>query len=103
MNKGWYVTGGFPYVLDLTDCKDWEDLHNRISTLFAFPDYYGKNWDAMWDCLNDLFRKDDYGEIIIRGTSTMPEEMKEDVEDLKAVLSDLCAKRCPGIVCRYES
>ena len=52
MNKGWYVTDGFPYVLDLTDCKDWHDLHGRIRKLFAFPDYYGENLDALWDCLS---------------------------------------------------
>ena len=102
MNKSWYVTDGFPYVLDLTDCRDWDDLHGRIRTLFAFPDYYGSNWNAMWDCLCDLFRKDDCGEIVIRGTATMPKEMKEDIDDLKEIFDDLCTKQCPGIILRFE-
>ena len=100
--KGWYVTDGFPYILDLTDCRSWKDLHDRIRKLFAFPDYYGENWDAMWDCLNDLFRKDDSGEIIVRGAATIPKEMQEELEELKEIFADLHDKRCPGIVCRFE-
>ena len=75
--KGWYVTDGFPYVLDLTGCNNWQDLHDRIRKLFAFPDYYGENWDAMWDCLTDLFREDDEGEISIIGLSSMPKDLQK--------------------------
>ena len=39
-------------VLDLTDVSDLEDLHNRIKKALDFPDYYGANWNAFWDCLN---------------------------------------------------
>ena len=40
-----------PVVLHLDGCKDWGALHRRIRKTFGFPDYYGENWDAMWDCL----------------------------------------------------
>ena len=101
MNRGWYVTDGFPYVLDMTGCCDWGDFHDRIRKLFAFPDYYGENWAAMWDCLTDLFGSSDSGEIIVRGTDTMPEDMKEDIETLKEIFNDLHAE-FPGTVCRFE-
>ncbi|MBS6457065.1 MAG: barstar family protein [Firmicutes bacterium] len=39
-----------PVVLHLDGCKDWGALHRRIRKTFGFPDYYGENWDAMWDC-----------------------------------------------------
>ena len=101
MNKGWYVTDGFPYVLDLTDCKDWHDLHGRIRKLFAFPDYYGENWAAMWDCLTDLFGEEDEGEIIIAGFSAMPQDLQKYAQTMLAVFDDL-HEEFPKIVCRYE-
>lgn len=27
------------------------EAHNEIGSKLAFPDYYGKNLDALWDCL----------------------------------------------------
>lgn len=30
------------------------DLFNKLSELLEFPDYFGSNWDALYDCLNDL-------------------------------------------------
>ncbi len=31
-----------------------EALHQALSALLAFPAYYGKNLDALHDCLTDL-------------------------------------------------
>ncbi len=28
-----------------------EDFHNQIKEVLDFPDYYGKNYGALWDCL----------------------------------------------------
>ena len=28
-------------VLDLTDCKTWDDMHERFKVALHFPDYYG--------------------------------------------------------------
>ena len=44
-----------PVLLRLNSCRDWGTLHQRIRKAFGFPDYYGENWDAMWDCLTDVF------------------------------------------------
>lgn len=42
-------------VLDFTDCKYPADIHRVLKDSFGFPEYYGANGDALWDCLNDLF------------------------------------------------
>lgn len=31
-----------------------EDLLNEMKEKFLFPDYFGNNWDALYDCLCDL-------------------------------------------------
>ena len=30
------------------------ELHAQMKELFRFPDYYGENFDAMFDCLTDI-------------------------------------------------
>lgn len=37
--------------LDGALCRSQEELHNRLKTVLHLPDYYGKNLDALWDCL----------------------------------------------------
>ena len=63
-----YITDD-PITLELTGCGSVGEVHERIKEAFGFPDYYGKNWDAMWDCIDFLF---DQREIVIRGFQTMP-------------------------------
>lgn len=29
-------------------------LHGEMKELFGFPEYYGENFDAMYDCLTDI-------------------------------------------------
>ena len=33
---------------------DRESLLAALGATLAFPDYYGQNWDAAWDCLTEL-------------------------------------------------
>ena len=33
---------------------DRDSLLNALGATLAFPDYYGRNWDAAWDCLTEL-------------------------------------------------
>lgn len=40
------------------DCLDWNNdmgvMHDDLSLNLHFPPYYGKNWDALYECLNEL-------------------------------------------------
>lgn len=31
-----------------------EDLLNEVYRRLQFPDYFGHNWDALWECIRDL-------------------------------------------------
>ncbi|PCK22025.1 barnase inhibitor [Bacillus pumilus] len=37
--------------LDGAACRSQEELHNQLQTILHLPDHYGKNLDALWDCL----------------------------------------------------
>ena len=37
------------------DCRDgMEAIHRQLSEALDFPDWYGANLDALYDCLTDL-------------------------------------------------
>ena len=40
-------------VIDLAQVKSRTDLHDLLARNLDFPDYYGKNLDALFDCLTD--------------------------------------------------
>ncbi len=62
------------YEINLSGAKSVYDIHEKIQEGLKFPDYYGKNLDALWDCLTDM---DAPVEIYIYGTKTLGKEMKE--------------------------
>lgn len=41
-------------ILDGTAIKDKDTLHNILARDLEFPEWYGKNLDALCDCLTDL-------------------------------------------------
>jgi RNAse (barnase) inhibitor barstar len=40
--------------VDLEGCIGKDGLLERIGAVLEFPRWYGANWDALFDCLNDL-------------------------------------------------
>jgi RNAse (barnase) inhibitor barstar len=40
--------------LDLVDCRNKADLLAGLARVFKFPSWFGHNWDALADCLDDL-------------------------------------------------
>ena len=63
-------------TLDLTDCKYIHELHQRIKCALDFPDYYGGNLDAFWDCIN---RECDVDFVTIIGSKSVAEDLKPTV------------------------
>ncbi|MFB7516579.1 barstar family protein [Streptomyces sp. NPDC056144] len=41
-------------VLDLTGVTDKAALMERCAATLALPEWFGRNWDALADCLGDL-------------------------------------------------
>ena len=42
------------YILDFSKAEHYLEIHKIIKAELDFPDYYGCNWDAFWDCLTDM-------------------------------------------------
>jgi len=62
--------------LDFSKCTTRRELHEELAAKFAFPEYYGHNLDALWDCLTDLDSED----ITVKIMNTPDSEtVEEDV------------------------
>ena len=52
------------YTIDFTNVKYYLEMHGVIWHALAFPDDYGCNWDAFWDCLTNIVGHPIHIEII---------------------------------------
>lgn len=72
-------------TLDLTGCKYLGEFHQRIKEALDFPEHYGGNWDAFWDCIN---RDCDVDVVIITGSTKVAEELKPSVKMMIEILEE---------------
>ena len=66
-------------LLDLRDCKTISDLHKRIKVAMNFPEHYGENLDALWDC---LCMDSDIEFVIVVGIKNIPKELKSTADTI---------------------
>ncbi|MBQ7378264.1 MAG: barstar family protein [Clostridia bacterium] len=52
------------YTIDFTNVQYYLEMHAVIWKALDFPDYYGCNWSAFWDCLTDMYGDPIHIEII---------------------------------------
>ena len=84
-NKNCFIT-----AIDGNKCKNVKDFVVEIGQAFSFPNYYGKNLDALNDCINDLdwISKDNYI-LIINDFESFISDSKEDREDMVGFLNEI--------------
>lgn len=70
-------------ILDLTGCKYLGELHKRIKEALDFPEHYGENWSAFWDCINcDC----EIQFLSVIGTQTISEDLKPSIIKMTEIL-----------------
>lgn len=88
---GWYDQNNYR-IIDI-NTSNWtpSNFHEKVKTGFDFPDYYGKNMNALIDCLSDLYNKKFKGLLIVlRNFEELVEldrSLSEDLLDIIARLS----------------
>ena len=83
-------------VLDCKKLQHPKEAHEYLAEKLAFPEYYGKNLDALFDCLTDLWDR----RIILKN----PEILDADSYGKKIlrVLKDAAGKN-PGLTVKSET
>lgn len=86
-----------PYILDFSKVQDFREVHKIIKDGLDFPDYYGENWSAFWDCITDMVG-DEKLHIQIIGYANlqkrypdMAEKLTELLERARHYYDDACA------------
>ncbi len=41
------------YIADFNGVRQYEEIHKALKDGLDFPNYYGENLDALWDCLTE--------------------------------------------------
>lgn len=63
---------------------------------FGFPEYYGRNLSALWDCLDGLFYEKGEYEVKIYGYNSLTKDVKEYCGKILEIFEDV-HKRTPNV------
>ena len=70
--------------LDGRDLVDKGRLLTALGRALNFPDYYGNNWDALDECLDDLSWHDGPLYLLITHAECIPADLREVLTDIFA-------------------
>ena len=86
------------YIVDFTEVNYYWEVHAVLKESLEFPDYYGCNWDAFWDCLRDMYGDPIHIEIvgfenIRKNFESAAEKMIEILKRFKHYINDMLADK----------
>ena len=74
------------YKVNLKNIKTIQTLHQELKDSLNFPDYYGMNIDAFWDCITcDI---ETPATIMIEGITSLPNDLENEKNLLIGIMSD---------------
>ena len=80
------------FDLDLAGVADRDAFLQRCEAAFSFPGYYGRNWDALHECLRDIADRGEPGAIVHwRRGAELAWRAPEAVTTALEVLKDVAA------------
>ena len=74
------------YVVDFTNVNHYLEMHAVIKHSLKFPNYYGCNLDAFWDCLTDMYGGSIYIKII--GIEVIEKKFGDEAEQIIGILQE---------------
>lgn len=83
--RRWAARAGHHFVLvECSDCVDKTSVLQAIGRAFAFPQWYGANLDALYDCLTDLPERAGPGWVVV--LERLPDEPTFNAGEKDALL-----------------
>ena len=72
------------YVIDLSNVSDRARMHAVLSDVLSLPAYYGRNLDALWDCLTSDLQTPCEIRLILSDTTPYADALQEIFERAQA-------------------
>jgi ribonuclease inhibitor len=85
--------------IDVWDVRTSEALHERLADTLSFPDYYGRNWDAFWDCITGPEQSQMPMLLRVKGWATLNQRLPREARLFRECLDELSRVRPE---CRVE-
>lgn len=80
--------------IDLVGVATREALFDRVAQALAFPDWFGRNWDALEDCLGDLSWTGGEGHVLcFEDGASLPEDDRAVFLDILHAAAQSWAER----------
>ena len=73
-------------IIDGNEIISMSDIHRIFAEELDFPEWYGKNLDALYDCLGDVTEE---LEIVVENKSELEENLGISFERLCRLLEDI--------------
>jgi RNAse (barnase) inhibitor barstar len=78
--------------IDLTGCTDKAAFLECTATALGFPEWFGGNWDAFFDCLADLSWRPATGHVLVfEHTTDLHRDATDVLDTAVAILRDAAA------------
>ena len=74
------------YTIDFTNVQYYLEMHFVIREALDWPDYYGCNWDAFWDCLTNMVGRKVHIEIL--GLDVIERKFGEEAQIMIDILRE---------------
>ena len=81
-----------PVVIDLSAVRTASDLHELLARKLAFPDYYGRNWDAFDECFGDPDAGTLPDSVRFLGWEALNQRLPQEAKLLRECVEDARAK-----------
>jgi RNAse (barnase) inhibitor barstar len=79
--------------IDLNSVATEEELHALLASRLEFPDYYGSNWDAFWDCVCSDDQSQMPETLVLLGWYGFESRLPREARLFKQTIEDMAVHR----------